>query len=290
MATDGNLYVVEGHLSTTEAEEEAPKNPRDIGIQRHLQETGGVMTVEADGSITDEGVTTHTPDSAMESTQPDASILASCRRKGSSIPVNNWLDVAKTPDDYFVKVGKVELSVRQAINIGALHADAQGNITEVATATELAADKPMTEDELQQAVPIDCFSPVGRELLGHMEGSIGALGAEQCLASMIGAWSEVASTEPGQLLANAGEKLRGYMPQFSPEQAEKIAGRMLEGLFDGIAGNVSAIDPSITEDAMLEFVDTLNPDVLKSLMLGMAYGSYASLNELIERFYLKNTK
>jgi hypothetical protein len=282
----GSMIEVRGSLSTDEPQAEETQSK--VGLQQMLQEGGETITVEGN-KVTREGSSVHTAESSFASAADEGSILSTARMKNSSIPLNNHAEMMKDPDNVVVSAQGIDMSLSAAIKHGLVSVNGDGNLADGLTPEELNTPEPMTPEQIENVTPVQPMTGAGAKIHQIMTKSLGAATTSQAMASLISVWSNTegyADTEA--VLEAAGEKLAPYYPTNTPDERSNIARVLLQGFSDAIGRNISMVDPNIEADAMLDFIATMRPEALGSVLLGMVNGSYASVKELVDRYHLKN--
>ena len=97
---------------------------------------GDTVTVNPDGSTEVIKTQTAKADESFVSTYEPGSVLSTLKAKNSVLPVNDLQTAMKDPENHFVTVSGIELSLAGAIRLGYINVDGQGSVSQAAI-TEL---------------------------------------------------------------------------------------------------------------------------------------------------------
>jgi len=280
---DGNVQAHRGDIHEQE------------GMQGDLPSLGdawhepGTITTERGKETTIEGVVTA---SGNPSAFPEGSIKSTIHGKNSTLKENNLAKVVANPDQYLCKVGTMEITVEDAIRQSLLVIDGAGELSELNNLNTVnQRENDPTPEEVEAATPLAPFTPEGDAVMNEMVQSIGHAEATVCLQKIVGmvATSNDSNEDSDVALGQAAKALQQHFPGASDVQAEQTVARLIESLRTKVGEHIDRMDGTISEDQLVDFLDTLHPQVFSQLMGRVIMGDSTAYRELITRFHQKVT-
>jgi len=282
----GSLIETKVQLSNSEEPSTGPQG-KPGGLQS-LMEEGNVVTVEG-SKVTIDKPSTTTPKEAFQSARGKDSILSTARAKNSVVPVNDERSLIQNPSEYLITVSGVEMTVQSGLDAGLLAISGSGELIEANSVQDITSPPEPTQEQIEESVPLKVFTKDGQEYFDMLAADVGKNSADQCIMGMLGCVSRVEEYDSlDDCLEACGSKLREFKPGIPPDYATRIAGSMIEGMYEAVGLNAKMVDSNLDAERFTDYVNGLRDDQFVSLLLPCIQGSPQGIKNLIKAFYLGN--
>jgi hypothetical protein len=219
----------------------------------------GVMTVNADGSVSVDKGSTHTP--TQDNRSAHSGILSTLKT-ASGTPQN---DLSRVTDKSIVTVDGIEMSVKGAIAMGLLNRDAQGNLKET-PASVLQKGQDKQSEPLKQSPVADLRSEGLRQVSTLMTQALGSKDAADNL--MLRIISNGAVAKNGDALVTEMASALGIEPERALKRCNGILDTVQQSLSQTITRAYGMDGDSIVDWLTGTADKKVAADVLQRAYLG----------------------